>query len=86
EDVEEIVMTDAQWLMDEGWKKGQQEGQQEGAAREARRILLRLGSRQYGPPDEKVQSAIESMTSVEQMEELMERLRDVNDWNALLAN
>jgi hypothetical protein len=58
---------------------------EEGEAREARRILLRMGQKRFGPPGEAIVAAIDGITDREQVEALTERLLDVSSWDELLA-
>ena len=51
------------------------EGRVEGRIEEAQDIVLRLGSKRFGPPDERVQATIRSIDSRERLELLSERLR-----------
>jgi hypothetical protein len=52
---------------------------------EARRLLLRLGQKHLGPLPPESRTIIEGITSVERLEELNERLFDVDSWQSLLA-
>ncbi len=58
---------------------------QEILEQEARRIILRQGSKRFGPPDARTQAALDAIVSREQLEELAERLLEVESWNELLA-
>jgi predicted transposase YdaD len=58
---------------------------QEGRAEEARKIVLRLAERRFGAPDKESQTKLESMSVVEQLEQLAERIYDVSSWIELLA-
>jgi len=60
-------------------------GRVEGRVEEAHALLLRMGRKRFGPPDERVQAALEAIGSRERLEELSERLLDVATWNELLA-
>lgn len=62
------------------------EGRVEGRIEEARDMLLRLGRKRLGQPDERVQATIQAITSRERLEELSERLLDVTTWQELLAD
>lgn len=61
-----------------------QEGRAEGELQEARKILLRLGTRRLGPPDEPTQAALEAITSLERLEQLTDRILEVESWSELL--
>ena len=62
-----------------------QEGREEGRAEEAQAILLRLGTKRFGPPAETTRAALETIAAIEQRERLSERLLDVESWEELLA-
>jgi len=62
-----------------------EEGEAKGRAEEARKILLRQGGRRFGAPDARTQGAIEAITSVEQLEALLDRVLEVENWTDLLA-
>ncbi len=84
-----MVMTGAQALVEQGRKegkeKGHKEGRNEGRADEARRILLRQGSRKFGPADSQTEAAIRSIKSIRRLEQLTDYLLDVSDWTTLLS-
>jgi predicted transposase YdaD len=65
-------------------EKGAALGEARGRAEEARRLLLRLGQKQFGPPDEAIQAAVQANTEVERLEDLAEQLLDVESWQELL--
>ena len=52
---------------------------------EARAILLRLGTRRFGPPSEEACAAMEGITEIERLEGLTDRVLDVESWDDLLA-
>ena len=65
--------------------KGRAEGRAEGQAVEARKILLRQGSKRFGPADARARGAVEAITDIDRLEKLTERLLDVSSWDELLA-
>lgn len=67
-------------------RQGRQEGLQEGRQEEARRLLLRLGTRRFGPPDAAIIAAIDAIRDVDRLEALTDRILDAtaNDWSDLL--
>jgi hypothetical protein len=62
-----------------------EEGCAQGEMREAARLLKKLGTRRFGPPDHAVLEAIEAVTDLERIELLLERLLEVSSWQELLA-
>lgn len=68
-----------------GKAEGKAEGQAEGEINEARRILLRVGTKEFGIPDAATRAVIARIVEREQLETLIERVRDVNDWQQLLG-
>ena len=61
------------------------EGRAEGETREATKLLKKLGTRRFGPPDPSALVAIEAITDLERIELLLERLLEVSSWEELLA-
>lgn len=66
-------------------KEGREEGREEGRAEEARALLVRLGTKRFGPPSEAARAALEAVTGIERLEGLNERVLDVESWEELLA-
>lgn len=57
----------------------------EGEIKEARKLLLRLGAKRFGPPDAQITTSLESITDLGRLEELIERTAEVSTWQELLA-
>ncbi|MDQ2730154.1 MAG: DUF4351 domain-containing protein [Armatimonadota bacterium] len=55
-----------------------------GRAEEARSLLLRMGSKRFGPPDTIIRTSIESVPTLEQLEDMADRVLDVTSWTDLL--
>ncbi len=74
--------TTYQAIVREGLLEGRREGRQE----EARRLLLRHGTRRFGAPDAAVIAAVEAIDNVDRLESLTDRIFDATagDWNDLL--
>jgi predicted transposase YdaD len=66
-------------------EEGRIEGEARGKIAEARTILLRLGSKHLGTPSEATRIAIESISSIERLERLTDRLSDVSSWEELMS-
>ena|SRR5437899_1959075 len=66
-------------------RKGREERREEGRVEEARSILLRLGGKRFGPAPAELQTALGAIGIRERLEQLSERLLDVESWDELLA-
>ncbi len=62
-----------------------QEGATEGAVQEARKLLVRLGTKRLGAPSARTQAALTKITDLGRLETLIDRLGTVESWHALLA-
>ena len=62
------------------------EGRQEGVIEGERQLLLRLGTKQFGPPDPATVAAIEGIQDPDRIEAVAERIvdPDVHGWDDLL--
>jgi hypothetical protein len=50
----------------------------------ARKILLRMGRKRFGPPPPQVEAALQAIIDIDRLEQLSERLLDVTSWQELL--
>ncbi len=66
-----------QWILEKGLAKGE--------ANEARKLILRLGTKRFGPPSPAVGAALQAATDRERLERLAERTLDAVDWDDLIA-
>jgi hypothetical protein len=57
----------------------------EGAIRELRKVIVQLGQKRLGPPAESVTATLAGITDLERLERIAEHLRDVQNWQQLLA-
>jgi len=57
---------------------------EQGAAKEAKKILLRLGQKHFGAPDAAVMAKLDSIADVERLERMAERINDVASWQEVL--
>jgi hypothetical protein len=67
-----------------GSMKGFARGEAVGSINETQRILLFLGKRNLGEPDEATQIALEAITDRDRLEETIDRLDKATDWADLL--
>jgi hypothetical protein len=58
---------------------------EEGRMEEAKTIVLRQGTKRFGPPPADARAAIEALTDLERLEALTDRLLDVESWDELLV-
>jgi predicted transposase YdaD len=70
-----------QMVLEEGEAKGEKRWKVE----EARRILLQMGERRFGPPNPALVATIEATDSIDRLEKWLFRLFDVSSWEELLA-
>jgi predicted transposase YdaD len=57
-----------------GVAQGVAQGVEQGREQEARSIIIRTGSKRYGPPSESIRSRLESISDVTALEAIMDRL------------
>ena len=62
------------------------EGREAGRIEELRKMIIRLGKKHFGSPDEIVVAAIAAVNDPERLENLLERMSDIESWQELLAN
>ncbi len=73
-----------QAILEEGKDIGREEGKDIGRIEGERNALLRLGSHRFGQPDVPTLESIQAITSVERLEQLMDRLLQAESWAELL--
>jgi predicted transposase YdaD len=69
----------------EGEAKGRVEGEAKGRVEGERIVLLRLGAKRFGEPDAVTLACILAITSFGRLEQLTDRLLEVESWSELLA-
>jgi len=74
-----------QFILDEGRAEGRAEGEARGRSDEARRLILRQGTKRFGAPDAATEAALAAVDTVERLEQLAERLLEAESWAELLA-
>jgi hypothetical protein len=77
EEVVTMARTDAEVLVAKGEARGQLQG--------ARAILLHMGTRRLGPPDDRVLAAIDALKSVAQLKRLTDRIMESESWDSLFT-
>lgn len=66
-------------------EEGRAQGFAEGRILAAREVLLRLGFREFGEPDDTVRARVESLSDFERLKRLVERVRDAGSWADLFS-
>jgi predicted transposase YdaD len=69
---------------EEGRTMGREEGRTMGQVEEARRLLLHLGRKRFGLPEQPVEEAVRAINDLQRLEVLLERLIDAVSWQDLL--
>ena len=83
-----MAETMAQWVeiqAREREARGRVESRTEGRVEEAQAMLLRFGSKRFGAPDAQSLIALEAIISLEALEQLADRLLEVESWQELLS-
>lgn len=78
--------TTYQAILAEGEAEGKIKGEAEGRIKEAKSLLLRVGTRRFGYPPTQIALQIDSIADLAKLEMLHERIVDAPSWEALLAN
>jgi hypothetical protein len=68
-----------------GRAEGEAKGRAEGEVEQARRILLGLGRKKLGEPDERVLGLVAGISDLDRLDLLLDRLLEVTTWDELLA-
>lgn len=63
--------------------EGRAEGEARGRVDEARRLLIKVGSKHLGSPDARTKAKIEAISDVAQLDQLTERTLEVERWDKL---
>jgi hypothetical protein len=79
--------TTYQKILRDGRAEGLAEGRTKGHIEEARRIVLRRGTKRFGEPEAAVLAELEDIGDINRLEDLIERSfdADVRDWDGLLG-
>jgi hypothetical protein len=56
----------------------------EGALKYARKVILRLGQRKFGPPSDDVVTAVKGIEALDRLDRLIEGYTEVSSWQELL--
>lgn len=81
--VEEMLMS--AYKLEEKDRMSYQHGRLEGRAEYAQEMLLRLGAKRFGQPDEATVAAIHAITVPHRLDALIDRLLDAASWAELLG-
>ena len=78
--------TTYQAVLNKGMVKGKAEGRAEGTIEGEHKVLLRQGTKRFGPPSPEMAASLKAITDTERLERLSERILDVGNWDELLAS
>lgn len=74
-----------QMILEEGRVEGRVEGRAEGQIIEARRLVLGLGTRKFGPPDATMVATLDAIDDLNVLHSLADGLLQMSTWEELLA-
>ena len=74
-----------QAIVEEGFEKGRIRGKTEGKLEGKREILIRTGKKQFGAPEPNVLAVIEGIKDAALLDQLCERVLDVDNWQDLIG-
>jgi len=69
-----------------GREEGREEGEHSGALREAQSLLLLIGGKRLGAPNDELQATVRAITDRDRVEKLCVRVLDVEMWQDLLRH
>ena len=69
----------------EGEQKGRIEGEQKGKIEGERAIIVRLGRKRFGEPDAATLAKLDSIQSIERLDEISDRLITAANWNEAIG-
>ena len=75
-----------QFIIEKGVARGKAEGKAEGEVNEARKVIVRIGTKRFGAPSSQITRYVAAISSVEKLEQLIERLFEVETWDEFVAN
>ena len=77
--------TTYQAILEEGHIKGHTQGLTQGRCEGLRSVILRQGTKRFGPPSALIAKDLQSQTDMGQLELLVERILDASCWDDLMA-
>ena len=78
--------TTYQGILEKGMEKGMEKGRSEGRSEGLVAVLIRLGTKRFGPPTTTLVVELKQITDNERLERLMDRILDAVSWDDLLAS
>ena len=75
-----------EWIeagIEEGMEKGIEKGIEKGATAEALSILLRMGRKRLGDPNEEISVSLKAISNKEILEGMCEKVHEVESWSEL---
>jgi predicted transposase YdaD len=66
--------------------KGEARGEAKGRVEDARAILIRHGTKKFGPPNEQARAQIAALSDLDRLHDLVDRVLDVASWDELFGS
>jgi hypothetical protein len=66
-------------------ERGRAQGIEQGRLQEAINVLMRLGSKRFGPPNASTNTTIAQISDLSRIDRFIDQLDEVNTWSELLA-
>jgi hypothetical protein len=57
-----------------------------GRVEDARSVLVRHGTKKFGPPNEQAKAQVAALTDLDRLHDLVDRVLDVASWDELFAS
>jgi hypothetical protein len=57
----------------------------EGQEEHAKKVILRLGGKRFGPPEEQTRITVQGITDLDRLERIIDRVLEASDWQDLLG-
>jgi hypothetical protein len=75
-----------QGILAKGEAKGEARGEAKGRVEDAREILIRHGTKKFGPPGEQAMAQMAALDDLDRLHDLVDGVLDVGTWDELLSS
>ena len=81
--------TTYQWVLKQGEArgeaKGEARGEAKGAVQHAKGVILKIGTKRFGPASKKAKTTLRAIADLERLDRLVDRCLDATGWDELLG-